>query len=191
MRQPPVRIRQQAESCPLARWCPAAFVVFAVWGMTACAAIPSKFVRQAEPRVTLAEITHHPEVHRGKVVILGGVLVAQHEEAGRLWLLVRNRPLDEDYVPHLPASIDPAEAGQYWVMVGSAGLPKASQRWARLTVVGRVADQQPVQHEQATGKEPVLAAMYLRGWGDSPSHEAAWEESQDANYIMTTPVRTE
>lgn len=169
-------------------WCA---VVFSVWVMTSCTTIPSEFIRQAESGITLAEITHHPEAHRGKVVILGGALVAQHEEAGRLWLLVRNRPLDEDYVPRLPASIDPAEAGQYWVMVGSAGLPKASQRWARLTVVGRVANQQPVQHEHATGKEPVLAAIYLRGWGDSSSHDATWEESQDANYIVTTPIRTE
>ncbi|HET8579518.1 MAG TPA: Slp family lipoprotein, partial [Nitrospiraceae bacterium] len=134
-------------------------------GFDACATIPRKYLKQAEPGVTLTMLASHPDAYRGKVVILGGTVVTQKEESGRIWLLVENRPLDTDYVPQLPTSPNDPEAGEYWIMVTPEGLPKTSRNWARLTVVGRVSDERPAQHAPGTGREPVLAALYLRGWG--------------------------
>ncbi len=160
-------------------------------GFDACASIPRKFLRQAEPGVTLTMLASHPGTYRGKVVILGGAVVTRREEGGRIWLLVRNRPLDADYVPHLPASVGNTEAGEYWVVVSPEGLPKTSRNWSRLTVVGRVSDERPAQHAPGTGGEPVLAALYLRGWGGEWGgygfHEDVWEDTQDAGYILATP----
>lgn len=171
---------------------PLILVVVAI-GLEACATIPNKFVRQAEPGATLGALVSDPDAYRGKVVILGGVVVAQTQEAGRVWLLVKNRSLDHDYVPRLPASPDPAEAGAYWVMVPSAGLPKHYQQWTRLTVVGRVSDERPAGHERSTGKEPVLAALFLRGWGSDWGgyypHEVTKAETQTPRQIPSAPMK--
>jgi len=185
--------RQSVVRSAWARWFPG-IVGFAVLsGFVACATIPGKFVKQAEPGVTLTSLTHDPQAYRGKVVMLGGVVVAQTYEAGRVWLLVKDRPLDADYVPHLPASIDRSETSDYWVVLSPGSLPKNYKKWSRLTVVGRVSDERPLRHERGTGKEPVVAAMYLRGWGSGwggyGAHDESWEETQDASYITTVPLK--
>ncbi|SPP66882.1 hypothetical protein [Nitrospira lenta] len=45
-----------------------------------------------------------------------------------------------------------------------------------MTVVGRVMDQHRL------GIEPVLARLYVRGWGMSGEHDELWEQV-DPNYI--------
>src|SRR5574341_1429929 len=157
--------RQQPVGSVCARWFPGIVGLVMLSGFEACAPIPGKFTRQAEPGITLTMLVSHPDVYRGKVVILGGTVVTQQEESGRLWLLVENRPLDADYVPHLPTSPKDPEAGEYWIMLTPEGLPKTARNWSRLTVVGRVSDERPLRSEHGTGKEPVLAARYLRGGG--------------------------
>ncbi|MBI4402061.1 MAG: Slp family lipoprotein [Nitrospirae bacterium] len=163
-------------------------------GLSACAtAIPSKFVSQAEPGVTLTALKNRPEAYKGKVVILGGVIVDKREEEGRVWLLVKNRPLDADYVPHVPVSREGPEASHYWVMVTSQGLPKTYRNWARMTVVGRVSDHRAAGLDSATETDTVLVALYLRGWGSGWGgyglHEETWEEIQSPNAILSTPLR--
>lgn len=190
----PQRTRgQQLFGSVWGQWFPGVVGLVLLSGLEACATIPGKFVRQAEPGVTLTSITNSPQAYRGKVVILGGVVVAQKQQAGRVWLLVKNRPLDADYVPHLPASQDQPEANGYWVMLTPESLPKTYKNWSRLTVVGRVSDERPLPHEHGTGKEPVIAAMYLRGWGSGLGgyglHEETWEETEDASYVVSTPLR--
>lgn len=131
-------------------------------GLSACTSgIPNKFVKQAEPGVTLTALTKNLEAYRGKTVILGGVIVEQKEEGGYIWLKIKNRPLDTDHIPRIPMSRNDSESGHYWVIVTRQGLPPSHKNWARLTVVGRVTGEQP---PQATTGEPVLAALYLQGW---------------------------
>lgn len=186
------RFRRPART-PCMRWFSVVVGCMVTVGLNACAtAIPSKFISQAEPGVTLTMLSSHPDAYRGKVVILGGTVVARREEGGRIWLFVENRPLDADYVPHLPPSVKDPEAGEYWIMVSPEGLPKTSRNWSRLTVIGRVSDERPAQHARGTGREPVLAALYLRGWGhgwDYGVDEATWEDIQSPNAILSTPLR--
>lgn len=186
-------IRYQATRSSSQFWLATLVGIVVAGGFDACASIPRKFLRQAEPGVTLTMLANHPETYRGKVVILGGAVVTRREESGRIWLLVRNRPLDADYVPHLPASVGNTEGGEYWVMVSPEGLPKKSRNWSRLTVVGRVSDKRPAQHAPGTGQEPVLAALYLRGWGTDLGgdglHEDTWEDTEDASYVLSTPMK--
>jgi starvation-inducible outer membrane lipoprotein len=150
--------------------------------------VPDQFVRQAEPGVTLTALTQHPEAHKGKVVIMGGVIVETKEQGGRLWLLMKNRPVDEDYMPHRDATMHSSESGHYWVTVDSQSLPKTYRKWARVTVVGRVSDAPPIRHEATTEPEPVLVGLYLRGWGYGDSVAEGWEANQDANYIQSNPL---
>jgi starvation-inducible outer membrane lipoprotein len=112
--------------------------VFLAGGCAWTNTVPAKFVRQAEPGVTLTSLAGRPEVYKGKVVILGGVIAEEKRADGRVWLWVKNRPLDADYEPHRDASRTPSESGHYWVVVDLRGLPQGYRSWARLTVVGQV-----------------------------------------------------
>lgn len=157
--------------------------------LAACAAtIPNKFSQQAVPGATLTKMKASPEAYTGKVVILGGVIVEKKEEGGRIVLKVKNRPLDRDHVPHIPTSLDDAEAGYYWVTVNPQGLPPTYRDWARLTVVGKVSNEKP---GQAASGEPVLDALYLHGWGSSwggyGQREDVWEDTQTARHLLANP----
>jgi hypothetical protein len=85
-------------------------------------------------------------------------------------------------MPHRPLRTDAAEAGYYWVVLPNQQLPPAYRHWARMTVVGRVTD------ELRSMNEPVLSLLYVRGWGVNPVHDAAWEETVDANYLPSVPA---
>src|ERR1044071_138588 len=107
--------------------------------VTACSAVPAKYVKQAEPGVTLSAVTGSPRQYRDKIVILGGVLVQEQEKSGQIWLHLKNRPLDPQLHPHRPVSPDGPEAGHFWVTAASREqLPSQYRQWARMMVVGRV-----------------------------------------------------
>jgi hypothetical protein len=134
-------------------------------GLVACGGpIPSQYLKQAEPGVTLTSLSKRHAEYQGKVVILGGVIVDHKSGDNRIWLHVKNRPLDADYVPHIPLTREGPEAGYYWVMVWNKDLPKDYQQWSRMTVVGRVLYGQAGQDKDAVGEGLVLSALYLRGW---------------------------
>ena len=148
--------------------------------LTACSSLPTKYVEQAEPGVTLTALTTSPQQYRDKVVILGGVLVKEREEGGQLWLHLKNRPLDPKYHPHRPTSLEGPEAGHFWVTAASRQqLPPQYRQWARMTIVGRVIG--------TTNQEPVLLLMYVRGWDYSGKNEDAWETSTDPAYVPVIP----
>lgn len=152
-----------------------------------CSPLPRQYLRQAEPGVTLTTLVTHPDRYRGKVVALGGVIVEEKQDGNRLWLRMKNRPLDEDYRPHRPAQTDGLEAGHYWVVVTREKIPASYRKWARVTVVGQVSGVTPIEAPKDPAGEPVLSAMYLRGWGGSSHDENAWEEFVDPNYLPRTP----
>ncbi|MBI3602899.1 MAG: Slp family lipoprotein, partial [Nitrospirae bacterium] len=78
----------------------AAVVLFLSGGCAWTDTVPRKFVEQAEPSVTLTALAGRPAAYRGKVVVLGGVIAEEKQVSGRVWLWVKNRPLDADYEPH-------------------------------------------------------------------------------------------
>jgi starvation-inducible outer membrane lipoprotein len=151
------------------------------------AGLPSKYVHQAEPGVTLTALATHPEEYQGKVVILGGVIVEDKQDGDRLWLRLRNRPLDEDYHPHRPPELTGPEAGHYWVVADPEKIPSNYRSWARVTVVGQVSDIKPIALRSDPLDEPVLAAMYMRGWGGTAGTGHTWEEFEDPSYRFRTP----
>lgn len=172
----------------------ALLVCLAAVGLLACAqTVPKRFIKQAEPGVTLTSLAAKPSAYRGKTVILGGVIVEKREEAGRIWLLMKNRPLDDEYMPHRDTTSVASESGYYWVIVERQNLPKNYMEWARVTSVGWVTDQQPPKSQAASdrsrGGEPVLDGIYLLGWGYGDQRLDVWEDKQDANYIQSNPLQ--
>jgi hypothetical protein len=148
--------------------------------LTACPALPAKYIKQAEPGVTLTALTASPQQYRDKVVILGGVLVKEREAEGQVWLHFKNRPLDPQYQPHRPLSLEGPEAGHFWVTAANRQqLPPRYRHWARMTVVGRVIG--------VTNQEPVLLMLYVRGWDYSGKNEDTWEASMDPAYVPAIP----
>ncbi|MFM8550812.1 MAG: Slp family lipoprotein [Nitrospiraceae bacterium] len=162
-------------------------------GLVGCApAIPNRYLKQAEPGVTLTSLKAKPAAYRGKTVILGGVIVERRQEAGRICLLMKNRPLDADHVPHRDATLVPSESALYWVIVEENSLPPRYREWARVTVVGWVSDAKPPKpdpaHDRSQGGEPVLDGLYLKGWGSGDQGLDIWEDKQDPNYIQSNPL---
>lgn len=170
----------------------AAVVLFLSGGCAWTDTVPRKFIEQAEPSVTLTALAGRPAAYRGKVVVLGGVIAEEKQVGGRVWLWVKNRPLDADYEPHRDASRTESESGHYWIVADPSGLPKGYQNWARLTVVGRVTNvpvpRFEVQPDNWKGTELVLGALYLRGWSYGGRLDEVWEAKQDANYVPSNPV---
>ncbi len=157
--------------------------------VTGCGNLPSRYIQQAEPGVTLTALAASPDTYQGKTVILGGVVVDQQQNGPRLWLHLKNRPLDKDYRPHRPTINEGPEAGYYWVVVQDVSLlPPKWKQWARVTVVGRVADQKEARPPAVPASEPVLGVVFMRGWAmGNAQGGGAWEESVDANYLLSVP----
>lgn len=154
-----------------------------------CGALPARYVQQAEPGVTLSALAAAPDTYQHKTVILGGVVVDQQQQGQRLWLHLKNRPLDKDYRPHRPTVNEGPEAGYYWVVVPDASLwPPKWKQWARVTVVGRVTDRKEARPATVPASEPVLGLIFMRGWAlGNTQGKGAWEESVDANYLLSVP----
>lgn len=158
-------------------------------GLAACGGpIPSQYLKQAEPGVTLTMLSKRHAEYEGKVVILGGVITDHKSGDNRIWLHIKNRPLDADYVPHIPITKEGPEAGQYWVMVWNKDLPKDYQQWARVTVVGRVLAGQAAQEQHAVDEGLVLSALYLRGWDKRMGGYGIHEEA-DRGALRESPPK--
>ena len=155
--------------------------------LSACSStLPSRYIDQAEPGVTLTALASNPEAYREKVVILGGVIVEEQDSGEHVFLRLKNRPLDKEYHPHRPLSLDGPEAGYYWVMMGRGELPEQHHQWARVTVVGQVTGKRPSAATEGA-LEPVLAALYVRGWGDSIMSSSASTARGDRNQSISVP----
>lgn len=163
---------------------PATWVIVAglLCGTVGCSPIPRRYLAQAETGVTFLDLQRTPDRYQGKTLILGGVIVHEQTKDGRLWLRMKNRPLDENKRPHLADDPDGPESGYYWVALEAEKIPAHYHEWAQVTVVGQVVSTKP-----GVKSDPVLAALYLRGWSRSSDKHSIWE-IDDPNYSMDAPA---
>jgi starvation-inducible outer membrane lipoprotein len=157
-------------------------VVALIFVTVSCSSVPRRYLWNAEKGVTLMDLQRTPERYQGKTVILGGVIVHEETKDGRLWLRLKNRPLDENQRPHLATDPDAVEGDYYWVALDAEKIPAHYHEWAQVTVVGRV-----VPTEPGVKSDPVLAAVYLRGWSRLSKEHSIWE-IDDPNYTMDAPA---
>ena len=149
-----------------------------------CSAVPEQYLREAVPNLTYSALVEAPQAYQGRLVVLGAAIAQEELRDGALWLHVKNRPLDNDYRPQLPPTPQDPEAGAYWIVIESPQMfPRGYHHWANMTVVGRFTGMAP-------DLQPILAMVYVRGWG-MPSHdEGVWEHVVDMNYIPSRPPST-
>jgi outer membrane lipoprotein Slp family protein len=159
-----------------------ALVIGFHWETVGCSPIPRRYLLQAETGVTLMDLQRAPQQYQGKTVILGGVIVHEEKKDGRLWLRMMNRPLDQNQRPHLSGDSDGPEAGYYWVALDAEKIPEDYHDWAQVTVVGQVVPTKP-----GVKSDPILAAVYLRGWSRLSNQHGIWEVD-DPNYTMDAPA---
>jgi starvation-inducible outer membrane lipoprotein len=159
-----------------------ALAIGLICGTVGCSPIPRRYLLQAETGVTLMDLQRAPEQYQGKTVILGGVIVHEQNKDGRLWLRIKNRPLDENQRPHLASDSDGPESGYYWVALAADKIPDHYHDWAQVTVVGQV-----VRTKPGVKSDPVLAGIYLRGWSRLSNQHSIWE-IDDPNYSMDAPA---
>ncbi|MDF0667515.1 MAG: Slp family lipoprotein [Nitrospira sp.] len=145
-----------------------------------CSKVPRQYIWMSERGATLTDLMADPEKYDGKVLLLGGTLIEEEANEQYVWLRLRNRPLDQDYAPQLPLDRNGPEAGCYWVMVEQNKLPQTYREWGRMTVAGRVTGTTRFQ------TEPVLALLYVRGWGVEGKHAGVWEHV-NPNYAPAPP----
>ena len=156
-------------------------ILFALCLTLGCSPIPSKYLKQVDPSVTLTTVKRNPAYYQNRLVLLGGVIMEEETKDGLLWLHVENRPLDQDFRPQLPPSANDPESGWYWIVVdANAKFPANHRHWADMTVVGRVAGAGPA-------KEPILRMVFARGWGLKAEHDGLWEGPFDINYAPMVP----
>jgi len=166
----------------LRRSCGWVLLMALFWSTINCSPIPRRYLLQAESGVTLMDLQRTPQRYQGKTVILGGVIVHEETKDGRLWLRIMNRPLDENQRPHLTSDPDGPESGYYWVALDAEKIPDHYREWTQVTVVGKVVATTP-----GVESDPVVAAVYLRGWSRRSDQHSIWE-IDDPNYIMEAPA---
>lgn len=162
------------------RWTVSLALAACVTAAIGCAAVPRRYILTADTAVTLTTLSSDPQPHVGKVVLLGGTITEEEENEQYLLLHLKNRPLDRDYKPDIPVSLDSPEAGSYWVMVPKQQLPSNYRNWGRVTLVGRVTGEQRLQ------TEPVLLLLYMRGW-ETNGEYSVWENI-NPQYVPRFPV---
>lgn len=150
----------------------------------ACQTIPREWIQQAETGATLTSLSTHPERYQNKILILGGTPVTEIHSGDRLWIRMRNRPLDSDYQPHRPLVHGGTEDGHYWVLVDRRDFAATVHRWARVTVVGRVITLPSSERTQlGATPEPVLTALYMQGWPLQGTEAESWQAQRDPQYL--------
>jgi len=134
-------------------WCLALF-------LASCATIPSEFVSQVDPNLTLVDAKHAPDQWRGKVFLLGGTVNGRTDLPDGTRLRIHEHQVD---VQSRPYREGPSE-GDFWVMVRPPVNSAPYQVGQGVTLVGRLTGVEP-----APGGPPLPSfdALYLRAWNPS------------------------
>lgn len=138
-------------------WCGRTILLMVLCVAIECSPVPRKYLREADPKVTLTTIVAAPDLYQNKLVVLGGVILEEEMQDGRLWLHTKNRPLDQDYRPQLPPSVDDPEVG---VVLGRRREPSAISSVAPL--LGRHDCRRSTHRHGAWERTDVLSSLCAR-----------------------------
>ena len=136
-------------------------LLLAVSGLTACApAISSQLRDEAGVPIAFEDLISQPDIHKGRIVILGGYILETVNEPGATTVMVLQAPLD---FQNKPRSQDLSK-GRFLIRADKFLDPEIYARGRMLSVGGRVsgAQEQPIGNR--TYRYPLIEAEELRLW---------------------------
>jgi starvation-inducible outer membrane lipoprotein len=138
-----------------------------IWGVLAgCAArIPPELARQVSWSLGLPEIRRVPEVYRGRLVALGGIVTHIDAVDEGYRVIVSELPLNGSG-QHRPA-VDQLPRGKFIVVIPRHAFPTDLRPGVEITVVGEVLGKTLIPGTGVAEEVPLLEERYTRVWGPS------------------------
>ena len=140
-----------------------ALIIF--WSVAACApAIAPQLRQQVDRGLSFAQLTVDPDSYRGKMVLLGGVIVQTIPKPGVTEIEVLQKPLD--YWEE-PVDSD-RSGGRFLVQAEGFHDPAIYRADRKITVVGEVAGSEIRKLEALDYRYPVIQAKAVKLWPKQP-----------------------
>ncbi len=117
-------------------------------------------LRQTEPRIRFEDLARDPVAHRGRVVLVGGDIIAVENRSGESLLAVLQKSLD---ARHRPADEDVSQ-GRFLIRVAGFLDPAIYRHGRKVTVLGPVLgwEVRPLGEIQYT--YPVIGRQEMQLW---------------------------
>ncbi|SDB12325.1 Outer membrane lipoprotein Slp family protein [Desulfonatronum thiosulfatophilum] len=118
-------------------------------------AVSSSLLRMADQDLSFAQLMRHPQAHRGKVVVLGGVVVLADERENGTLLTIEQTGMGNSRPGNLEAS-----AGRFLAFDDGSSAPSRFVHGTKVTVAGRV--------EGEEQRYPYLVVLEIHRWEERP-----------------------
>ena len=146
-------------------------VLLLVFALPACAPAISRSLRQqAEPALSFAALSSDPEAHRGRIVILGGVIVQTTPKPGQTEMEIVQKPLD--YFQE-PQATD-ASQGRFLVVADRFLDPQVFAPDRKVTVAGEVKGSEVRRLGEMDYRYPVIAGQEVKLWPQAKPELYRW-----------------
>jgi starvation-inducible outer membrane lipoprotein len=138
-----------------------------MWGLVAgCAAgIPPQLASQVSWNLGFIDIRQAPEVYRGRVVALGGI-VTQIEAVDEGYHVIVSELPFEPSTRYRPA-VDLLPRGRFIVLIPRQAFSNDLRPGAEVTVVGEVLGAGTLSDAGGEERVPLLEVRHLKVWGPS------------------------
>ncbi len=129
--------------------------------LSACApAISRSLQQQVDPTLTFAALTSDPEAHKGRIVILGGVIAQTTPKPGQTEVEIVQRPLDYFLEPQTTDT----SLGRFLVVADRFLDPLIFRKDRKITVAGEVRGSELRPLADMQYRYPVIAGQEVKLW---------------------------
>ncbi|WP_084605164.1 Slp family lipoprotein [Desulfonatronum thioautotrophicum] len=140
-------------------------IVFIVGGLPGCAPVISpELMGQADQALSFAELRHNPHAHKGRIVVLGGVIIQAHVvDQGTLLEIYQTRTNRRGE----PIDLDRSQ-GRFLAFSKEFLDPAIYRQGRRITIAGRVEGDMTGDIGDVAYRYPHLAILERRLWPELP-----------------------
>ena len=133
--------------------------VFAL--LSACAPVISKQgLRESDPEITFQSLLQDPDRHKGKIVLLGGQIVATIVKEGETWIEILQKPLNSEQKPE---DTDVSH-GRFLVHFRDFRDPAIYAGERKITILGEVQGKKVMPLKEMNYTYPVLIPRESHLW---------------------------
>lgn len=141
--------------------------------LTSCAATPpypEDLESHIDHQLKLSELKANPEGHKGKVVLIGGVVLSPKSTNSGTRLEILQLPLASDYEP---AGDRMSTEGRFLALNSTFLDPAVIPAGSRVTVVGEVMEPTTLPLDETTYTYPTVQIKHLKIWS-RPTEVSHW-----------------